>query len=233
MKPKAFFNWSGGKDSAFALYKTLNENIYSVEYLLTTVSAKYHRISMHGVREELLDKQTQSIGIPLQKVFLPDVASMEVYENAINDQMVEFQKKGINHAIFGDIFLEDLKQYRIEQLKRINMQAVFPVWKIDTMDMVLDFIAKGFKAIVVSIDARYLDNSFAGAQLDKHFLNNLPKNVDPCGENGEFHSFVYDGPIFKSPVTFTIGEKVYKEYEHNTDANKSETTNGYWYCDLV
>jgi uncharacterized protein (TIGR00290 family) len=148
--------------------------------------------------------------------------------------MIELQAKGIDHAIFGDIFLEDLKQYREDQLKKINMNAVFPVWKMDSLQLVNEFIDKGFKAIVVSVDARYLDKSFAGAALDSHFLANLPQNVDPCGENGEFHSFVYDGPIFKSRVAFTPGEKIYKEYPpHNVDSSDNEKPNGYWYCDLI
>ncbi len=231
MKTKAFFNWSGGKDSAFALYKILNENKYSVERLVTTISKQYRRISMHGVREALLDQQAENIGIPLEKVWLPDVASMEVYEEVVSSKMIELKEKQIDHAIFGDIFLEDLKKWRQEQLAKVGMKAVFPLWKMDSHKLVNEFIDLGFKTIVVSVDTKYLDESYAGQVIDREFLKQLPSNVDPCGENGEFHSFVFDGPIFKKPVSFTVGEKLYKEYPSH--GKGKEECNGFWYCDLL
>ena len=231
MKTKAFFNWSGGKDSALALYKILNDNKYSVETLLTTISQQYKRISMHGVRESLLDEQAESIGIPLKKVWLPDIPSMEVYEQVISGKLLELKEQHIEHAIFGDIFLEDLKKWRENQLSRLGMKAVFPLWKKKSSKLIHEFIELGFKTIVVSVDTKFLDESFAGQVIDHEFLKRLPSYVDPCGENGEFHTFVFDGPIFQKPVSFTIGEKLYKEYpSHNA---KNGEKNGFWYCDLL
>ncbi|HEY4785340.1 MAG TPA: diphthine--ammonia ligase [Bacteroidales bacterium] len=231
MKTKAFFNWSGGKDSALALYKILTGNKYSVEHLVTTISKQYKRISMHGVREKLLDQQAENIGIPLEKLWLPDVASMDDYDEVVTGKMKELKEKQIEHAIFGDIFLEDLKKWREEHLAKVGMKAVFPLWKNDSRKLVNEFIDLGFKTIVVSVDTKYLDESFAGRIIDRDFLKQLPTHVDPCGENGEFHSFVFDGPIFKKPVSFTIGEKLYKEYPSHAKDNKE--INGFWYCDLM
>lgn len=231
MKTKAFFNWSGGKDSSLALHNVLNDKKYSIETLLTTVSKQYKRISMHGVRESMLDLQVASIGLPLEKVWLPDVASMEVYAQTMSSKMQEMKGKGIDHAIFGDIFLEDLKKWREDQLAKEGLKGVFPLWKKNTRKLVNEFIDKGFKTIVVSIDTKYLDESFTGQVIDHHFLKMLPSHVDPCGENGEFHTFVFDGPIFKTPVSFTLGERMYKEYASH-DA-KNEEKNGFWYCDLL
>ena len=226
MKTKAFFNWSGGKDSALALYKVLDDHKYSVEYLVTTISRQYRRISMHGVREALLDQQAENIGIPLEKVWLPEVASMEVYDEVVSGKMKELKEKHIEHAIFGDIFLEDLKKWRQEQLARVGMKAIFPLWKKDSHKLVNEFIDLGFKTIVVSVDTKYLDESYAGRIIDREFLEQLPSHVDPCGENGEFHSFVFDGPIFKKPVSFTIGEKLYKKYPSH--AKENGECNGFW-----
>ena len=231
MKTRAIFNWSGGKDSAFALYKILQDNKYSIEGLLTTISHRYKRISMHGVREVLLDEQAANIGIQLEKVWLPDVASMEVYEQTISDKMLELKERQITHAVFGDIFLEDLKKWREDQLARLGFKGVFPLWKKNSKGLVNEFIDLGFKTIVVSVDTKYLDESFAGRVIDKEFLESLPAYVDPCGENGEFHTFVFDGPIFKKPVCFTVGEKLYKEYPSHD--GKENEKNGFWYCDLL
>jgi uncharacterized protein (TIGR00290 family) len=231
MKTKAIFNWSGGKDSAFALYKILKDNIYQVEGLVTTINNQYKRISMHGVREALLDRQAESIGIPLEKLWLPDIASMEVYEEIMTKKMEDIKARQIEHAVYGDIFLEDLKKWREDQLARLGMKGVFPLWKKNSRKLVNEFIDLGFKTIVVSVDTKYLDESFAGRVIDGDFLKDLPSHVDPCGENGEFHTFVFDGPIFGSPVSFTIGEKLYKEYPSHGAKNGEQ--NGFWYCDLL
>ncbi|MFA6924550.1 MAG: diphthine--ammonia ligase [Bacteroidales bacterium] len=228
---KSIFNWSGGKDSAFALFKILSEKKYEISCLLTSVGEEHDRISMHGVRVSLLDKQTTSIGIPLQKLVLPESASMQVYDEAIEKYLTRFKEEGNTHCICGDIFLEDLRIYRETQLERVNMKAVFPLWKINTKVLINDFVNLGFKSIVTCVDERYLDKSFAGRIIDENFINDLPANVDPCGENGEFHSFVFDGPIFSQPISFAIGEKVYKQYKSH--AKDDETMNGFWYVDLV
>ncbi len=210
MKPKALFNWSSGKDSALALYKILQDDEYEVKTLLTSINKEFQRISMHGVHVLLLERQASHLGIPLTKMELPKEPSMEEYQRIMNATMNEIQAQGITHSIFGDIFLEDLRQYREKQLNTIGIQAVFPLWKQNTSDLIREFLKLGFKTIVTCVNGMYLDKSFAGRVIDQQFLDDLPKNVDPCGENGEFHTFTFDGPIFKNPVQFEIGETVKK-----------------------
>ncbi|MDB5280994.1 MAG: ATP-binding protein, partial [Bacteroidota bacterium] len=212
-KPKAIFNWSGGKDSSLALYKVIEEGAFDIPWLLTSVNETNNRISMHGVRGELLDEQARSIGIPLHKMLIPEMASMEIYNKIVADTIRGFKKEGIEYSIFGDIFLEDLKKYREEQLEKVNMKAIFPIWKQPTNLLINEFIDLGFKAVIVCVNDKYLDRSFAGRVIDRAFVNDLPGNVDPCGENGEYHSFVFDGPIFTSPIEFSLGEVVYKKYD--------------------
>lgn len=241
MAEESYFNWSGGKDSSLCLYHVLQQESYKLRGLLTTLSGPTKRVTMHGVREELLQQQAQHIGLPLQKVYLPEQATMEAYNSLMHDTMQPLQKQGITHAIFGDINLQDLRAYREQQLKQVGMQAVFPLWGRDTKELVEEFIALGFKAIVVCINDKLLDKSFVGRQLDRKFLSDLPPTVDPAGENGEFHTFVYDGPIFRQPIKFTTGEVVYKTYAPPTDpddncfekedAPKYDT--GFWFCDLL
>ena len=240
MKHRTYFNWSGGKDSALALYYALKDNRYSVEKLVTNLSSQYRRISMHGVREALLEAQAASIGIPLQKLFLPDQPSMSEYESYMTAQMADLKKESFSHALFGDIFLEDLKYYREQQLKNAGLEAGFPLWKRNTTELMNEFIDLGFKTIVVCTNSSVLDDSFAGRVIDKDFLRDLPKGVDPCGENGEFHTFVYDGPIFKEPIKFTIGEKVLRKYEAPKDEQDKcfskpgkDSSIGFWFSDLI
>ena len=225
---KAIFNWSGGKDSAFALWKFLGQKEVHISTLLTSVSEKYQRISMHGVRKELLLEQTASIGLPLEMVMIPDEPSMSDYDSLMAKKLTKLKKTGIEFSVFGDIFLEDLKKYREQRLSEVGLKALFPIWKMDTREVVEQFIENGFKAVVVSANARLLDKSFAGRIIDKSFLADLPNNVDPCGENGEFHSFVFDGPVFSHPINFSIGETVLKEYK-----TSDKWDHAFWYCDLL
>lgn len=208
----AYINWSGGKDASFALWRLQQEGNWQVRYLFTTLSGPYRRISMHGVREELLDEQARQTGIALKKAYLPENASMEDYNRIMTEQLAALQAEGIRHAVFGDIFLEDLRAYREKQLAQAGMEGVFPLWKRDSTELVRDFIRAGFKAIIVCVNARYLPASFAGRLIDEAFLADLPAGVDPCGENGEFHSFVFDGPLFAAPVAFQVGETVERVY---------------------
>lgn len=226
---KAFFNWSGGKDSSLALYHILQQKEFSIEYLLTNLSAEHQRISMHGVSFDLLKQQASSLGFPLETMSIMKDATMEDYGKQVTDKMSFFTKQNINNCVFGDIFLEDLKVYRENQLAPIGISAHFPLWNRPTIDIINEFIDLGFKAKVVSINAKLLDKSFAGRELDKSFIKDLPDNVDVCGENGEFHSFVYDGPIFKNPIPIEVGDIVKKEYK--SDEN-SEWDNAFWYADL-
>lgn len=241
MPYKSFFNWSGGKDSSLALHQVLNDKSYVVEKLLTNVNNQYRRISMHGVREELLEQQATAIGIPLQKLVLPDQPSMDEYEEQMMQTMRQLQKEKFTHSVFGDIFLEDLRTYREAQLAKVNMTAIFPLWKRDTTELIREFIDLGFKTVVVCVKAELLDESFAGRIIDKDFLKDLPRRVDPCGENGEFHTFVFDGPIFKKPIAYKLGEKVFREYKAPANDKDKCFTNqphtpssmGFWFCDLL
>jgi uncharacterized protein (TIGR00290 family) len=236
---KAYINWSGGKDSSLALYHTLNDKNYSVEKLLTNVSGEYQRISMHGVREELLEQQATAIGIPLQKLVLTDQPSMIEYEEHMMRTMNQLQQERFTHSVFGDIFLEDLKIYRESQLTKVGMTAVFPLWKRNTTELIHEFIDLGFKTIVVCVNEKYLDKSFCGRIIDEDFIRDLPENVDVCGENGEFHTFVFDGPIFNNPIAFAKGEIIYRKYA----APKQQSDNcfqpavvedyGFYFCDLL
>ncbi len=234
MKPKALFNWSSGKDSALALYQTLQENRYEVAVLLTSINQEFQRISMHGVSVSLLEKQAESLGIPLIKMELPKEPSMEEYRQMMSKTMTDVQAQGITHSIFGDIFLEDLRKYREDQLKAVGMEAVFPLWKRNTSQLIQEFLALGFKTIVTCVNGSYLDKNFAGRIIDQKFIDDLPENVDPCGENGEFHTFTFDGPIFKKPVQFEIGETVKKTYPK--PKNSAEEEDGeyiFWFSDLI
>jgi uncharacterized protein (TIGR00290 family) len=237
---KSFFNWSGGKDSALALYHTLRDAGRAPELLLTNVNKAYRRVSMHGVREELVEKQATAIGIPLQKLLLNEQPSMVEYEASMRHVLTDLVTKGFTHAVFGDIFLDDLRQYREARLSELGIKAEFPLWKRDTTELVHEFIELGFKTIVVCTKAEVLDKSFVGRVIDEDFLKDLPAGVDPCGENGEFHSFVFDGPIFRHPVPFSIGEKVFREYQAPKSTGDNCFSNqpfqpsiGFWFCDLL
>jgi len=241
---KAVFNWSGGKDSSLSLYRLLKTKEYDIKYLLTSVNSQFQRISMHGVRIALLEEQAKSIGIPLYQLMIPEMPSMEIYDQMMAETLRKFKDEGIDYSIYGDIFLEDLKKYREEQLAKVDMKGVFPIWKESTSQLIRDFIDSGFKAVLVCVNEKYLDKSFAGRLIDKNFLKALPKNVDPCGENGEYHSFVYNGPIFKRPIKFIKGKVVYRNYKPLKNAPAShkdglscpslqDVDTGFWYCDLI
>lgn len=209
---KAYMNWSGGKDSSLALYHILQQKQYTVDLLLTSVNAVHNRVSMHGVRRGLLQAQAASLGIPLATIELPEQPGMMEYETILNQKVKELKQGGFAHAIFGDIFLEDLRKYREDKLKEVGITPVFPLWKMDTRQLIHEFTGLGFQSIVVCVNEKYVDKSFCGRIIDEQFIEDLPASVDACGENGEFHTFVFDGPIFQKPIPFTKGEIVYKEY---------------------
>ena len=202
------FCWSGGKDSAMALHTILQRDDIQVTALLTTVTEGYERISMHGVRRELLERQTQSIGLPLREVRIPPQCVNPIYEARMEEALRVHYNRGVRKVAFGDIFLEDLRVYREKNLARIGMTALFPIWKRDTRELIRLFHAQRFRAIAVCVDPKVLDRRFAGRELDESFFPDLPPGVDPCGENGEFHTFVFDGPIFRSPIPVRTGDVV-------------------------
>lgn len=228
---RAVFNWSGGKDSSMSLYAVLRRKQFDIRCLLTSVNTRYQRVSMHGVRLELIKAQAESIGIPLHPVWVPEAPTMAAYDELMFTTLRQFKDDKIEYSIFGDIFLEDLKKYREGQLAKVQMQAVFPIWQRPTIDLATEFIDLGFRAVIACVNDKYLDKSFAGREIDRQFLKDLPAGVDPCGENGEYHSFVFDGPIFKKPLAFRKGELVYRKYK--TPAESSLDDNGFWYCDLI
>jgi uncharacterized protein (TIGR00290 family) len=232
---KAFLNWSGGKDSALCLYKARQQGL-NIEALVTAVNTGTNRISMHGVERTLLEQQAASIGLPLYTVELPEQPGMEEYELAISATNQKLKAKGFTHAVSGDLFLEDLKAYREKLYAKDHIDCLFPLWKIDTKELMQTFLALGFKAIIVCVNSAFLDKSFCGRLLDESFIKDLPAGVDVCGENGEYHSFVFDGPLFSKPVAFTKGEIVFKEYpapQSNDCFTTPQPPTGFYFCDLL
>lgn len=237
---KAFLNWSSGKDAALTLFRLQQEGEFSVEKLVTTVNSSIERVSMHGLRKELLLSQTKKMNIPVRLIPLSGEISMERYNEVMRRETLQLLDEGFTHSIFGDIFLEDLREYRENQLEEVGLKAVFPLWKKNTSRLIQEFLALGFKAIIVAVNANVLDKSFCGRILDDGFLADLPEGVDPCGENGEFHTFVFDGPIFIKPVDFEIGEFVQRTFEPKENDNdncfsdkKASWDTSFWYCDLI
>lgn len=236
---KAYLNWSSGKDATFALHKTVKSGSFSVEKLVTSLNTDFNRVSMHGIRKELLERQAESLGIPLHIIPLKGDVSMEKYNSIMQTHTSQLKNEGFSTAIFGDIFLEDLMEYRKEQLNKIGLTAEFPLWKIETPTLARQLIDLGYKAIVVCVNAKLLDESFCGRVFDESFLTDLPENVDPCGENGEFHTFVFDGPLFKNPVSFEIGEKVLRDFSPNKNEDEEDCFDEprswdtkFWFVDL-
>ena len=213
------FCWSGGKDSAVALHVLLQQQDVRVVALLTTVTEGYERISMHGVRRELLALQARSLGLPLYEVRIPPQCVNPIYESRMEDALRVYLAQGVRRVAFGDIFLEDLRSYREKNLARLGMTAVFPIWQRDTRELVRFLLVNKFRAVAVCIDPKILAPSFAGRELDASFFRDLPPAADPCGENGEFHTFVFDAPIFRSPIPVRTGEVV--------------TRDGFVFCDLL
>ncbi|MBI5629919.1 MAG: adenine nucleotide alpha hydrolase [Elusimicrobia bacterium] len=219
-KEQVVLSWSGGKDSAMAAYHLRASQKYEIAALMTTLTVGFDRVSMHGVRRELLERQAESLGIPLHTIMIPQDCPNEIYEARLREVLGRFKAQGITKVAFGDLFLEDLRQYRDEHLARIGMTGVYPLWMRDTEELARTFIGLGFKAILSCVDTRAIDASFAGREIDCGLLGDLPESADPCGEYGEYHSFVYVGPIFKKAIACRAGKKVLRAQRFN-------------YCDIV
>jgi len=215
MKEPIVMSWSGGKDAAFALYHILQENKYEVKYLLTNIYEPNKRVSMHGVPEELIEAQAKSIGIPLKKMYIKE-STHEEYNVKMKAMLLSFKAEGIKKVAFGDIFLEDLKQYREDKLAEVEMQGIFPLWNRNTKELALEFINEGFKSHICSIDASKVPKHLVATDFSANFLNELPADIDPCGENGEFHSYCYDGPLFNNRIDFVINGISEQKYEYKT-----------------
>lgn len=218
--PKAILSWSGGKDSALALHEVRQVGDYEIAALLTTITDEYDRSSMHGIRRILIEQQAASLGLALEKVLLSPVSSNEEYDSRMRELLERHKAEGVSTVVFGDIYLEDVRKYREERLASIGMKGVFPLWGRDTAELARAFILQGFKAVITCVDTEQMDQSYAGRTFDEEMLASLPDGVDRCGENGEFHSFVYDGPIFTRAIPHTIGEVVVRDER-------------FCYCDII
>ncbi len=230
-KPKAVFNWSGGKDSALALTKILQEGTYEVVTLLTTISQESKRSSLHAIPTNLLQKQATCLGIPIRLVELTEKASLRSYEETMKQAITPYLQAGITHFIFGDIFLEEIKKYREQQLSPYGIQVIEPLWGKTSQEIIAEFLDSGLQTIIITTEADKLDDTYIGRKLNRDFLKDLPPGVDPCGENGEYHTFCYDGTIFQQPVTFSLGQPQ-KETLHIQTKDGKETTYSYWFADL-
>lgn len=226
-KEKVVLNWSSGKDAAMAYRFLQDSKHYNVVQLLTTVNAEQDRVVMHGVREELLDAQAERMGIPLKKIKLPPSPDHDVYSSVMKENLNELKSSGIHTAAFGDIFLEDLKEYREKQLEQVGMKGIFPLWEMNTTRLVKLVEDVGIEAIIVCTNAELLGKEFLGRKLNRDLLDDLPDNVDPCGENGEFHTFVYNAPFFSNSIPVKMGEVVERTYKN--EAGDS----GFYFLDLM
>ncbi len=211
MKPKALLSWSSGKDGAWALHAARLAGEVDVALLLTTVTAGFDRVSMHGVRRDLLRRQAASVGLPCLEMEIPSPCSDAVYEEKMGALLAGLRAEGFTHVVFGDLFLADLRAWREERLARAGMTGVFPLWLRDTKALASEMVEGGARATLVCIDPRKLDASYAGRAFDAALLADLPRGVDPCGENGEFHTFASDGPAFRWPIDTRPGEVVTRD----------------------
>jgi uncharacterized protein (TIGR00290 family) len=217
-REKAVILWSCGKDSMLALWEVRAR--YEIAALMTTVTREYDRISMHGVRTVLLRQQAEALGFPLRTVQIGTPCTNAAYERAMGEALADYRRAGVENVVAGDLFLEDIRRYREAQLGAAGLSGVFPLWKRDTRRLAEQFMDLGFRAVLCCVDTQTLDASFAGRLFDRELLADLPAAVDPCGENGEFHTFVYNGPVFSRPVAFVLGERTLRDER-------------FAYCDLV
>ncbi|WP_129715680.1 ATP-binding protein [Pedobacter sp. SYP-B3415] len=230
VRTKAVFNWSGGKDSALALNRVLEAGDIEVVYLLTTVNADHGRVSMHGVREEMLDLQAAATGIPLYKIYVPENQTMSAYAESMRGHWAVLKNQGIYHSVFGDIHLQDLRDYREKQLAAYGVTCSFPIWAEDTKVLLDEFRRKNFGALLCCV----LENQrpALGREVGPELIKLLLPGTDPCGENGEYHSFVYRAPFFLDKITFKRGDVVFRSFGFKTSSDINET-HGYWYLDLL
>jgi uncharacterized protein (TIGR00290 family) len=204
-------SWSSGKDSAFALHEARRLGLAEIVGVLTTVNEKYGRVAMHGVQASLLDRQIAALGLPAIKINIPSPCTNEIYEARMAETCAAIKAQGVDHIVFGDLYLEDIRAYREEKLRPLGMTAIFPLWQRPTRALAEEMIASGLVAHLVCVDPKQLDRSFAGRRYDAALLADLPPGIDPCGENGEFHTVVSAGPMFAHAIPVTIGEVVERE----------------------
>lgn len=210
-RPKAWMSWSTGKDSAWAFHTTRRRGEVEIVALLTTVNTSSARVAMHAVRESLLEAQAEALGTPLVKVPIPSPCPNAVYERAMQEAITQARLEGVTHMVFGDLFLRDIRKYREEKLAPLGITPLFPLWLLDTGVLAREMVGAGLRAYVTCVDPKQLDRKFAGREFDARLLNDLPLGVDPCGENGEFHTYAYAGPLFRLPIAVRIGEVVERD----------------------
>lgn len=231
-RKKAVFNWSGGKDSALALYKILQDKNYEIISLLTIVNKETQYSSMHRIPVSLLKAQAKSIGLPIYIVNLPPKGDINDYETNMAEAVLYFKSLGVNYFVFGDIFLEDVRAYREKQLKPFNIKVVEPLWGQSSQNIMKDFLSSGLKTIIITTDAEKLGEEYIGQEINMDLLNSFPKDIDICGEKGEYHTFCYDGKIFKSPIKFSLDRAKIQNYKIK-DENGIEKEFRYWYGSIV
>ena len=208
---KVILSWSGGKDSAISLYEIQKGEKYEITSLLTTITEGYDRVSLHGVPRTLIEQQAYALGLPIEEAFISKASSNEEYESKMRAILTRYKQAGVTSVVFGDVFLDEVRKYREDNLSKLGMEGIFPIWGRDTTELTRSFIALGFQAVIICVDSKVLDRRFLGRMLDEHLLAELPPDVDPGGENGEFHSFVFAGPIFKERIAYTLGDSVQRD----------------------
>jgi uncharacterized protein (TIGR00290 family) len=236
IKKKVSVSWSGGKDSAFAFYKIISSGLYRVESIHTVFDESTRRVGLHGVPERLIERQADEMGLPLEKIYLPTSNNHSAYSTCMQTFYQKCSQRGIEGIVFGDIFLEDLKKYRLDLLRPSSLESFFPLWGVNTREMVNEFIDAGFKSVICAADSSLLDPEHVGRTIDRHFVDILPPQVDACGENGEFHSFAYDGPIFENKIPVKLGEVIQRSYSYqrkNSEGAVEDCESKFWFQELL
>jgi len=235
LSEKVVISWSGGKDCCQALHKIIKSQQFSIDSLHTTFNQETKRVGLHGIHEKLIEAQAQSIGLSLNKIFIPSSQDNAAYEGAMREYYQSLVERGIKKIVFGDIFLEELKAYRENMLGSFGLEGIFPLWKSDSRLLAEGFIKSGFRALICSADSKYFGKTIAGSDYDSNFINSLPDEVDPCGENGEFHSFVYNGPNFSKPIKIHRLQVESKEYTYKLTLPNSQfekRVSKFWFREL-
>lgn len=235
-KRKVSVSWSGGKDSAFALDRILLSEEYDVVGLHTVFDEETRRVGLHGVREDLIEAQAKALRLPLKKLYLKTSNDHDAYVGLMREFYTSGKNEGVDGIVFGDIFLEDLRKFREELLNESQLTPIFPIWNFDSKMILHDFINAGFKTLICSADVNFFKEAHVGETIDFSFLKSLPDGVDPCGENGEFHTFVYDGPIFQNPVPFVLDGVIKCDYNfkrRHLDGSVDEIISSYWFQEIL